>query len=114
VCGGGGPPPPPPPPPPAPRIIEKILYELYQDWHAEERLSAVVIIEEVTRNGCNLSPSRYVASNDVEPPLEEVLMLLAQVEEAWVEANVEPDAVLSGPGFADQRASRVVLFTLSM
>jgi type I restriction enzyme M protein len=84
--------------------IEQI-YALYRDWRAEEGLSAVITTEEAARNDYNLSPSRYVASNDVEPPLplEEALVLLAQAEEARAEADAELDAVLSGLGFADWR-----------
>jgi type I restriction enzyme M protein len=86
--------------------IEQI-YALYRDWRAEEGLSAIITSEEAARNDYNLSPSRYVASNDVEPPLplEEALVLLAQAEEARAEADAELDAVLSGLGFADWRAS---------
>jgi type I restriction enzyme M protein len=85
--------------------IEKI-YELYRDWRAEEGLSAIITTEEAARNDYNLSPSRYVASNDVEPPLplEEALVLLAQAEEARAEADAELDAVLSGLGFDGWRA----------
>ena len=73
------------------------IYELYRDWRAEEGLSAVVTTQEATRNDYNLSPSRYVASNEVEPPLP--------LEEARAEAEAELDAVLSGLGFAGWRAS---------
>ena len=53
-------------------------------------------------NDYNLSPSRYVASEDVEPPLplEEALVLLAQAEDARAEADVELNAVLARLGFA--------------
>jgi type I restriction enzyme M protein len=82
------------------------IYALYRDWRAEEGLSAIITTEEAVRNDYNLSPSRYVASNDVEPPLplEEALVLLAQAEEARAEADVELDAVLSGLGFDGWRA----------
>lgn len=81
------------------------IYELYRDWRAEERLSAIITKEEAARNDYNLSPSRYVASNDVEPPLplEEALVLLAQAEEERAEADVELDAVLTKLGFAGWR-----------
>jgi type I restriction-modification system DNA methylase subunit len=50
----------------------------------------------------NLSPSRYVSSDDVEPPLplEEALVLLAQAEDARAEADAELNAVLVRLGFA--------------
>ncbi len=52
--------------------------ELYLSWQEEEDVSAVVKVAEVVRNDYNLSPSRYVASNDVEPPLplEEAIVLM--------------------------------------
>ena len=79
--------------------------EMYRDWRAEEGLSAVVTTADAARNDYNLSPSRYVATNDVEPPLplEEALVLLAQAEEARAEADAELDAVLSELGFGGWR-----------
>lgn len=79
------------------------IYEIYRDWRADDRVSAIITTQEVARNDYNLSPSRYVASDDVEPPLplEEALVLLAQAEEARAEADVELDAVLTKLGFVD-------------
>ena len=50
---------------------------IYLDWKAEEGLSAIITNQEVVRNDYNLSPSRYVSSNDGEAPLplEEALVL---------------------------------------
>jgi type I restriction enzyme M protein len=81
------------------------IYELYRDWRAEEGLSAVITNQEAARNDYNLSPSRYVASNDGEPPLplEEALVLLAEAEEERREADDELDAVLNKLGFAGWR-----------
>ena len=81
------------------------IYELCRDWRAEEGLSAIITKEEAARNDYNLGPSRYVASNDVEPPLplEEALVLLAQAEETRAEADVELDAVLVELGFGGWR-----------
>ena len=77
------------------------IYEIYRDWRAEEGLSAVITTEEAARNDCNMRPSRYVASDDVEPPLplEEALVLLAQAEESRAEADAELDNVLTVLGF---------------
>jgi type I restriction enzyme M protein len=60
---------------------------------------------EAARNDYNLNPSRYVASDDVEPPplLEEALVLLAQAEETRAEADAELDAVLAKLGFEGWR-----------
>ena len=81
------------------------IWELYRDWRAEEGLSAVITNEETARNDYNLSPSRYVASNDHEPvlPLEEALVLLAQVEEERREADEAVDEVLAKLGFEGWR-----------
>lgn len=45
------------------------IADLVLDWRAEEHVSAIVSRADVTRNDYNLSPSRYVSSNDAEPPL---------------------------------------------
>jgi len=81
------------------------VYEMYRDWRAEEGLSAVVTKAEAGRNDYNLSPSRYVATNDVEPPLplEEALVLLAQAEEARAEADAALDKMLRELGFGGWR-----------
>jgi len=78
------------------------IYEIYRDWRAEESLSAIITTQEAARNDYNLSPSRYVASDEQEPPLplEEALVLLAQAEEERAEADVELDALLTQLGFA--------------
>ncbi|MFQ5610589.1 MAG: N-6 DNA methylase [Anaerolineae bacterium] len=84
----------------APEHIQQI-YELYRDWKAEEGLSAIITTEEAARNDYNLSPSRYVASNDHEPPLplEEALVLLAEAEEERREADAALSEVLAKLGF---------------
>jgi type I restriction enzyme M protein len=84
----------------APEHIQKI-YDLYHHWQAEDGLSAIITTEEAARNDYNLSPSRYVASNDTEPPLplEEALVLLAEAEEEHAEAEAEFRAVLEKLGF---------------
>jgi type I restriction enzyme M protein len=85
--------------------IEQIQ-KIYQGWRAEEGLSAVITTAEAARSDYNLSPSRYVASNDVEPPLplEEALVLLAQAEEARAEADTALDQVLAGLGLGGWRS----------
>jgi type I restriction enzyme M protein len=81
------------------------IADLYLNWQEEERLSAVITEEEAARNDYNLSPSRYVATDEGEPalPLEEALVLLAQAEDARAEADVRLDAVLAKLGFAGWR-----------
>jgi type I restriction enzyme M protein len=77
------------------------IAQVYLDWQEEEKLSAIVSEDEVTRNDYNLSPSRYVVIDDTEPvlPLEEVLVLLAQAEEARAEADAALEGVLRELGF---------------
>jgi len=85
------------------------IYDIYRDWRVEacpERsrrngVSAIITTQEAARNDYNLSPSRYVASDDQEPPLplEEALVLLAQAEEEQAEADAELDHALSALGF---------------
>jgi len=59
------------------------IADIYHDWRAEEGVSAIITKEEAARNDYNLSPSRYVASNDKEEvlPLEEAMVLLQEAEE---------------------------------
>ena len=80
--------------------IQKI-FGLYRDWKAEEGLSAIIKNEEAARNDFNLSSSRYIASNDHEPPLplEEALILLAEAEEEHREADIAFNEVITKLGF---------------
>ena len=83
------------------------IHGVYEQWRAEEGISAIITAQEAARNDYNVSPSRYVARDDVDPPLplEEALVLLAQAEEARAKANAGLDAVLAGLGFADWRST---------
>jgi len=80
---------------PADEHIEAIA-RLYRDWQAEEDLSAVIANDEAASNDYNLSPSRFVASNDKEEvlPLEEAVVLLKEAEEERAEADRALQAVL--------------------
>ena len=68
--------------------ISKIA-ELYHEWKEEEGLSKVITNEEAARNDYNLSPSRYVSTNDPEDvlPLEDAVVLLQEAEEERAEAD---------------------------
>ena len=81
------------------------IADLLLDWAEEEHVSSVVSRAEVTRNDYNLSPSRYVSSNDVEPPLplEEAVVRLREAEEARAEADTKLDAVMAQLGFPNWR-----------
>ncbi|HOE14253.1 MAG TPA: class I SAM-dependent DNA methyltransferase [Candidatus Saccharicenans sp.] len=61
----------------------------YRQWQAVEGFAAVIRNEEAARNDYNLSPSRYVSSNNKEEtlPLEEAVVLLEEAEEERAEAD---------------------------
>ncbi len=82
--------------------IETIA-RLYQEWQAEEGLSAIITQEEAARNDYNLSPSRYVATNDVEEvmPLEDAVVLLREAEEERARADREMNEILKILGLAE-------------
>jgi len=65
------------------------LADMYYQWKTEDEISTVITREEATRNDFNLSPSRYVSTNDEEPvlPLEEAVVLLEESEEERAEAD---------------------------
>ncbi len=75
--------------------------KLYHEWKAVEGLSAIITGEEAARHDYNLSPSRYVASNDKEEvlPLEEAVVLLKEAEEERAEADKKLREVLVKLGF---------------
>ena len=72
------------------------IARLYHEWKAEEGLSAITTNAEAANNDYNLSPSRYVASNEHEEvlPLEEAIVLWREAEEDRIEADREPGKVL--------------------
>ena len=82
--------------------------DLLLNWQEEEHVSKVVKRAEVIRNDYNLSPSRYVTSNDVEPPLplEEAIERLRIAEEARAEADRKLDSVMQALGFAHWRDAK--------
>jgi type I restriction enzyme M protein len=77
---------------------------LFLDWRAEPDVSIVVSQAEVVRNDYNLSPSRYVASNDADAPLplEDALVLLDEAEEARAAADGRLGQVLAALGLRDK------------
>lgn len=83
----------------------KQVADLLLNWQEVEHVSKVVKRAEVIRNDYNLSPSRYVTSNDVEPPLplEEAIERLRIAEEARAEADRKLDIVMQALGFANWR-----------
>mgnify|MGYP005838531835 CR=1 FL=1 len=75
--------------------VEQIA-RLYHEWREEEGLSRIITNQEAAANDYNLSPSRYVAQNDVEEvlPLEEAVVLLKEAEEERAAADRKLNEVL--------------------
>ena len=86
-----------------------LIARLYHEWQAEEGLSAVITTAQVVQHDYNLSPSRYVSTNDAEEvlPLEEAVVLLREAEEEREEADSVLREVLAALG-PDPRPSRTV------
>ncbi|MBC7076724.1 MAG: SAM-dependent DNA methyltransferase [Synergistales bacterium] len=89
--------------------IETIA-EIYHQWGAvgadhDSPLHAIITNDEAARNDYNLSPSRYVASNDKEEvlPLEDAVVLLSEAEEERAEADRALAEVLKTLGLGEHR-----------
>ena len=78
------------------------IASVYADWKEVEALSAVVAVEEVGRNDCHISPSRYVAVDRAEEvlPLEDAVVLLKEAEEERSRADEELMAILDQLGLS--------------
>jgi len=79
---------------------------IYREWKAEKGISAVIANEEAARNDYNLSPSRYVATDEQEEvlPLEEAVVLLREAEEERAEADRKLREVLKALGLDGEHA----------
>ncbi len=79
--------------------------QVFHEWRTEPGLSAVVCMAQVVKNDFNLSPSRYVATDETEEvlPLEEAVVLLQEAEEEGVEADRELQEVLEELGFGGRQ-----------
>lgn len=82
--------------------IETIA-RVYHDWRAEEGLAAVIANDQAARNDYNLSPSRYVATNDKEEvlALEDAVVLLREAEGERAQADRKLWEVLKILGLGD-------------
>jgi len=80
--------------------INKIV-EAYKNWKEIEKFSKIIKNEEAARNDYNLSPARYVAVDEKEElmPIDECLVVLAQVEEERKVIDSELDSILRKLGF---------------
>jgi len=76
------------------------ISDAYLNWQEVEGLSKIIRVDEAVRNDYNLSPSRYVASNNKEPvlPLDEAVVLLAQAEEERQAVDKELKGILNKLG----------------
>lgn len=76
------------------------IADCYLNWQEIEALSKLIPTEEAISNDYNLSPSRYVASNNKEEvlPLDEAVVLLAQAEEERQSVDRELKEILSKLG----------------
>ncbi len=76
------------------------IAEVYHHWQAKEGLSAIITREQAARNDYNLSPSRYVSTNNKEEtlPLEEAMVLLREAEEERAAADARLREVLAKLG----------------
>jgi type I restriction enzyme M protein len=79
--------------------INKIV-EAYKNWKEIEKFSKIIKNEEAARNDYNLSPARYVAVDEKEElmPVDECLVVLAQVEEERKAIDSELDSILRKMG----------------
>lgn len=85
------------------KAIEQI-YEIYKDWKEEENLCKIVLINELMKNDCNLSPSRYIVDGDTEEilTLEEAVVLLEEAEEERQEADRKLNEILKDLGLRNK------------
>jgi type I restriction enzyme M protein len=83
----------------------KRIADTYLSWQEVEGLSKVIRDDEAVHNDYNISPSRYVASNDKEAslPLDEAIVLLSEAEEERRVADKELKELLSKLGVDTQQ-----------
>lgn len=76
------------------------IAEVYREWGEVEGLSKIIRTEEAARNDYNLSPSRYVSTNNKEEvlPLEEAVVLLEEAEEERAAADRALNEILQELG----------------
>ena len=84
------------------------ISDAYLNRKEVESLSKIITNDEAIRNDYNLSPSRYVASNNNEEvlPLDEAMVLLAEAEEERQAVDRELNAILAKMGLGDRRSEQ--------
>ena len=83
----------------------KRIADAYLGWQEVEGLSKLIKTDEAVRNDYNLSPSRYVASNNKEEvlPLGEAVVLLSEAEEERQVVDKELNEILTKLGLEIKR-----------
>ena len=78
------------------------ISNIYLNWKEEEGISKIITRDEVVKKDYNLSPSRYVAGNEVDDtlPLEDAVVLLNEAEEERREADGRLGEILKNMGLA--------------
>ncbi len=81
------------------RSIERIS-DIYLNWKEEEGISRIITKEEAAKNDYNLSPSRYVSSNEEEKilELEDAVKLMKEAEEERKKADERMKKILAEMG----------------
>lgn len=80
----------------------KKIEDFYKNWQELESFSKIITIDEVIKNDYNLSPSRYVATGEIEEylPIDEALVELAEVEEERREVDKELKEIMQKIGLS--------------
>lgn len=76
------------------------IADIYLNWKDVDGVSKIIKNEEAVKNDYNLSPSRYVATNEEDDtlPLEEAIVLLKEAEEERREADIKLKKVMEQIG----------------
>jgi len=79
----------------------KKIFDAYFGWKEIEGFSKIITIEEARENDYNLSPSRYISSDEKEEiqPVEDILVELSKVEEERESIDRELREIMQKIGF---------------
>ena len=79
----------------------KKIFDAYFGWKEIEGFSKIITIEEARKNDYNLSPSRYISSDEKEEiqPVEDILVELSKVEEESESIDRELREIMQKIGF---------------
>jgi type I restriction enzyme M protein len=77
------------------------IEEVYKEWKEVEGFSKIITIEEARKNDYNLSPSRYISTDEEEEyiSVEEILVELSQAEEERESIDAELNTILRKLGY---------------